>query len=208
MFSTNVRDMKNLTIIILLIIGTSGCSADYWFSPDQQGDRLMKSENFEDAARAYVDPLRKGVAFFRAGEFEAAAVAFGRLNSAEAYFNQGNSLVMLGKYTDAVSAYDRALDLQDGWKMAEDNREIARIRAERLELEGGDMTGGMLGADEIVFSEGGKDKSGGEETVEADAGAPLSDEQIRSLWLRRVQTKPADFLKAKFSYQFSKRSEQ
>jgi len=200
--------MKYVIIIILLIIGTSGCSADYWFSPDQQGDRLMKSEKFEDAARVYVDPLRKGVAFFRAGEFEAAAAAFGRLNTAEAQFNRGNSLVMLGKYTDAVSAYDRALDLQEGWEMAEGNREIARIRAERMVIEGGDMTGGMLGADEIVFSEGGKNKTGGEETVEADSGAPLSDEQIRSLWLRRVQTKPADFLKAKFSYQFSKRSAQ
>lgn len=198
--------MKNLTIIILLIIGTSGCSADYWFSPDQQGDRLMKSEKFEDAAGVYIDPLRKGVAFFRAGEFEAAAAAFGRLNTAEAHFNRGNSLVMLGKYTDAVAAYDRALDSLKGWEMAEGNREIARIRAERMEREGGDMTGGMLGADEIVFSEGGKNKSGGEETIEADAGAPLSDEQIRSLWLRRVQTKPADFLKAKFSYQLSKRS--
>lgn len=200
--------MKYAIIMILLIIGTPGCSADYWFTPDQQGDRLMKSEKFEDAARVYVDPLRKGVALFRSGDFEAAAAAFGRLNTAEAHFNRGNALVMLGKYTDAVSAYDRALDLQESWKMAEDNREIARIRAERMELEGGDMTGGMLGADEIVFSEGGKNKSGGEEIVEADAGAPLSDEQISSLWLRRVQTKPADFLKAKFSYQFSKRSEQ
>ena len=113
---------------------------------------------------------------------------------------------MLGKYTDAVAAYDRALDSLKGWEMAKNNREIARIRAERMEREGGDMTGGMLGADEIVFSEGGKNKSGEEETIEADAGAPLSDEQIRSLWLRRVQTKPADFLKAKFSYQLSKRS--
>ena len=57
--------MKYAIIMILLIIGTPGCSADYWFTPDQQGDRLMKSEKFEDAARVYVDPLRKGVALFR-----------------------------------------------------------------------------------------------------------------------------------------------
>jgi len=166
----------------------------------------MKAEKFEDAARLFVDPTRKGAALFRAGEFEAAAAAFGRLNTPESHYNRGNSLVMLGKYTDAVAAYDRTLDVKKEWKNAQDNREIARIRAERMELEGGDMTGGMLGADEIVFDEGGKNKSGGEETVEADSGAPLSDEQLRELWLRRVQTKPADFLRAKFSYQYGKRS--
>jgi Ca-activated chloride channel family protein len=32
-------------------------------------------------------------------------------------------------------------------------------------------------------------------------GDPLSDEELRGLWLRRVQTKPADFLRAKFAYQ-------
>ena len=31
--------------------------------------------------------------------------------------------------------------------------------------------------------------------------APLSDEELRALWLRRVQTKPADFLRAKFAFQ-------
>ncbi len=168
----------------------------------------MKAEKFDEAAKVYVDPLRKGTALFRAGDFEAAAAAFGRMNTPEAHFNRGNSLVMLGNYVDAVSAYERALELKKDWNQASENLEIARIRAERMELEGGDMTGGMLGADEIVFTEGGKNKSGEDETVEADSGAPLSDQEIRSLWLRRVQTKPADFLKAKFSYQYGKRSNQ
>jgi len=200
--------MKVFIIIILLIAGITGCSADYWFTPDQQGDRQMKAKKFDDAARLFVDPTRKGVALFRAGKFEAAVAAFGRQNTPEAHYNRGNSLVMLGKYTDAVAAYDRALDAKRDWRNAQENMEIARIRADRMELEGGDMTGGMLGADEIVFDEGGKNKSDGEETVEADSGSPLSDEQLRALWLRRVQTKPADFLKAKFSYQYGKRSEQ
>jgi Ca-activated chloride channel homolog len=29
----------------------------------------------------------------------------------------------------------------------------------------------------------------------------MTDEAIRTLWLRRVQTKPADFLRARFAYQ-------
>lgn len=167
----------------------------------------MKGKKYKEAAKTYIDPFRKGVAFFRAGDFKAAVSVFDRINTAEAYFNKGNALMMMGKYTDAVSSYDRALDFRSEWKEAEENRGIARIRAERMELEGGDMTGGMLGADDIVFNEGGKNESGQNETIDGSDGPPLSDEQLRSLWLRRVQTKPADFLRAKFAYQYSKKSD-
>jgi len=199
-------NMRYIIIIILITIAT-GCKPGFWLTPDQAGDRLMKAEKFKEAAKVYIDPFRKGVAFFRAGEFKLAASVFNRINTAEAHFNKGNSLVMTGKYTDAVSSYDRALDFRSKWKEAEENREIARIRAQRMERQGGDMTGGMLGADDIVFDEGGKNESGKQETIEGTTGKPLSDEELRALWLRRVQTKPADFLRAKFAYQYSKRSD-
>ena len=72
-----------------------------------------------------------------------------------------------------------------------------------LKQEGGDMTGGMLGADEIVFTTGDSPPSTGEEQTEG--GQVLSDTEIRALWLRQVQTKPADFLAAKFAYQHAMR---
>jgi hypothetical protein len=33
------------------------------------------------------------------------------------------------------------------------------------------------------------------------SGAPMSDEAVRALWLKSVQTRPADFLKSRFAYQ-------
>jgi Ca-activated chloride channel family protein len=33
------------------------------------------------------------------------------------------------------------------------------------------------------------------------AGGEVSDEELRATWLRRVQTTPGDFLRAKFAYQ-------
>ena len=38
-------------------------------------------------------------------------------------------------------------------------------------------------------------------------GQPLSDAAMQELWLRRVQTKPADFLRAKFSFQLANEKE-
>ena len=65
------------------------------------------------------------------------------------------------------------------------------------------MTGGMLGADEIVYSESTSPPGSGEEQVEG--GKPLSDAELRLIWLRQVQTKPADFLRAKFAQQYATR---
>ena len=55
------------------------------------------------------------------------------------------------------------------------------------------------GGDEIVFNQGKKKQEGGQDTrVE---GGPSEDKQLQALWLRRLDTRPADFLKAKFAFQ-------
>ena len=61
----------------------------------------------------------------------------------------------------------------------------------------------MLEADEIVFSDQKSPPS--ENTEQTDGGEKLSDEELRAIWLRQVQTKPADFLRAKFAYQYGTR---
>jgi Ca-activated chloride channel family protein len=171
---------------------------DLWLTPDQRADRLYREGKFTAAANAYQDPARQGVAWYRAGDFKAAAAAFARDGTPEGAYDRGNALVMQGKYDDAVKSYDRALALRPGWVEAADNRAIAVVRRDRLKAEGGDATGGQVKPDEIVF---GKQKGKAGDEVQVTGGDPLSDDQLRALWLRRVQTKPADFLRAKFAYQ-------
>lgn len=164
----------------------------------------MEVGNCAEAAKVYTDSMRRGVALYRAGAFKEAAVAFSGALSSEGFFNRGNALLFQGMYEEAMKAYDQALLLNPGWKETEDNREIARLRAERLKQEGGEGTGGKLEADDYVFGEKSENKSGGEETVEMDGGAGLSDEELRALWLRKVQTRPGDFLRSKFAYQYAR----
>lgn len=171
-------------------------------TPDRVAYQVYESGDYGAAAAAFADPMWRGTALFRQGEFEQAAGVFSGFDTAEAAFNQGNALVMLGKYEEAVARYGRALELRPGWDDATVNRDIATARAARLKREGGEGTGGKLGADDIVLS-GGKSSASGEEQV--DAAEPLSDQELRSIWLRQVQTKPADFLRAKFAYQYATR---
>lgn len=172
-------------------------AATFWFTADQQGQRAFREGRYKDAAEHFADPMWKGTALYRAGEFKEAQSVFARLDDAEAHYNRGNCFVFLGKYDDAMASYDRALARRPGWREAEENRAIAKTRAERTKQEGGDLGDQKLGADEIKFD---KKKPGGHETQVS--GDQTSDpKSMQALWLRRVQTKPADFLKAKFAYQ-------
>jgi Ca-activated chloride channel family protein len=171
-----------------------------WFTPDQQAQRLMNRGEFQAAAETFRDPLQQGVAWYRAGEFAKAEQAFARSGTPEAEFNRGNCLVMLGKYEPAIERYDRALERNPQFEDARINREIAIARAKLVERKGGDMGDQKVGADEITFD---KAKNAGGQETETEAAQPLSDADMQALWLRRIQTKPADFLKAKFAYQLA-----
>lgn len=169
-----------------------------WFTPDQLGQRYYEHGEFDKAAEYFQDPFRQGVALYRAGDFQKAAKIFARIDSAEAQYNEGNSLLMQGDYQTAIVRYDEALKKRPDWLAASENRALATARKEMTTAEGGDMGDQKIGADKIVFDK--KAENIGQDTqVEGDKA--LSDKEIQALWLRRVQTKPADFLKAKFAFQ-------
>jgi len=190
--------MKSIPALLVAIVGLTW--SGLWFTPDQQGHRLLKHGEFQAAAETFRDPLWQGVAWFRGGEFEKAEQAFARMVTSEAEFNRGNCLVMMGKYEAAVASYDHALELRPDWEDPQINRHIAVARAKLVQRRGEDRGDQQQGADEITFDKG--QNPGGQET-EAEGDSQLSDAELQALWLRRVQTKPADFLKAKFAYQLT-----
>lgn len=191
--------------LILLIAGSGlycvskqNCSL---LTPDQEGYYLFSQQQYEKAAARFADPMWRGIALFRQGDFEQAASLFAGYDTASAAFAQGNALVMQGKYDAAIDRYERALQLHPEWEDASINREIALVRAEALKREGGEGTGGKLGADEIVFEQGKAPPSAAEEQVESESGTDNTDQQ--AIWLRQVQTRPADFLRVKFAHQYA-----
>jgi len=205
-----IRPVTLLCACFLLLVfsgpavgsGLPASFAGWWLTADQQGQRLFDQERFLEAAGAFEDMGRKGVAFFRGGDFESAASVFGRMRTPEAAYNRGNALVMLGRYDEAIKSYEQALELRPGWPPAVENLAIARARKEMLAPPDDDSggTGGQLEADEIVFDDTGRVNKAGSE-AETGGGEALSDEEMRAVWLRRVQNDPADFLRTRFSYQ-------
>jgi Ca-activated chloride channel family protein len=174
-------------------------------TPDQQGYRHYLQQRYQEAAQRFTNPMWRGVALFRQGDFEQAAALFAGYDTPEAAFNQGNALVMRGQYITAVERFERALQRRPDWEAAINNRDIALARAARLKQDGGDMTGGKIGADDIVFTKAKPPPTSGEEAVEG--GQEPAQPNERAIWLRQVQTRPADFLRVKFAYQYATRNE-
>lgn len=198
--------MRIILVLATCAIPATACAGliDWWLTPDQQGQRLEKASQFDEAAQRYRDPIRRGAALYRGGEFEAAAASFGQDTSAEGAYNRGTALVMRGFYEDAIASFDQALTLRPGWREAEENRVLAEARLAAMAPPEDDAggTGGKLGADEVVFDLK-KNQKGTETQEEGGKGKKMSDQEVRAMWLRRLQTSPADFMRNKFSYQFA-----
>ena len=107
-----------------------------------------------------------------------------------------------------ASSYDRALGFHPAWREAEENKTLALARKAKIQDSGKDRAdeqGDTEKPDDIVFDQKGDDKQG--RPVELASGE-MSDEEARATWLRRVQTTPADFLRAKFAYQAARAEQQ
>ena len=199
-----------LMILVLLSLAPSAAAlewADLWFTADQQGQRLMDQGEYQQAAGKFTTPESIGTALFLAGDFEKAASVLGRSASADAHYNRGNAHIMLGEYETAIAAYQSALSKRPNWLEAEQNLQIATLRKQALAPPDDDFggTGGMLEADEYVFDDTGRvNKSSNEQVIDA-ADQQLSEDAMRAMWLRKVETRPADFLAARFNYQLATR---
>ena len=190
--------MSAFVLAAVALIWSFGWRA-LWATPDQRGAWLFRHGRFAQAAEAFADPVWRGAALMRAGQFADAAQSFLESETPEAVYDRGNALVMLGQYLDAVAQYDRALVLRPGWPDAVANRTLAQARADKFaHLQGEQADEEKAAPDEIYRRNRQRDAQTPPAAQVSDA---MTDEAIRALWLRRVQTKPADFLRARFAYQ-------
>jgi len=196
---------------MIIILHTSPAIAqdwtDIWLTADQQGQRFMDKGEYQRAAGKFTTPESIGAALFLAGDFVGAASVLGRSGSAEAHYNRGNAHIMLGEYDAAIDAFQSALSKRPNWQEAEQNLKIATLRKQALAPPEDDFggTGGQLEADEYVFDDTGRvNKSSSEQVIDA-SDQQVSEDAMRAMWLRKVETRPADFLAARFNYQLATR---
>jgi len=97
---------------------------DWWQRPDQQAASALHEGNAAKAQQLAKDPAWRGAAAYRAGDYDAAVQALQQAKAADAPYNLGNALARLGRYRDAIKAYDRALQINPHNEDAQANRKL------------------------------------------------------------------------------------
>jgi Ca-activated chloride channel homolog len=164
---------------------------DLWLTPDQQGRYYYEHGDYAAAAERFTDPMWKGLALCRKKDYQAALDAFALLDTPESWFNQGNALAYLKKYPEAVQAYTEALQRRPHWREAEENLALVRSVIPPPKKPEEQEEAPNLKPDKITFDEKGKR---GKKTR-----LNFGPEQMADIWMRNIQTSPADFLRRKFA---------
>ena len=96
-------------VVLLFCLAIQPVSAGWFENSEQTGKRLFEKGEFSQSAQAFKDEYRRGVAFYRAGEYEAAENQFEKVKRSEvqqdARFNLGNSRFQQQNYEGAIRAY-------------------------------------------------------------------------------------------------------
>jgi Ca-activated chloride channel family protein len=82
---------------------------DWWQRPDQQAASALRRGDAAKAQQLAQDPAWRGTAAYRAKDYAAAVQALEQAKGADAQYNLGNALAKLGRYPEAIKAYDQAL---------------------------------------------------------------------------------------------------
>ena len=88
--------------------------------------KALEQEDPKKAANLFEQPDWKGIAHYRAGDYEQAEQNFSEIDSPEAHYNRGNALAKLGKYPEAMASYQAALTQQADHGDAQHNLEVLK----------------------------------------------------------------------------------
>jgi Ca-activated chloride channel homolog len=180
--------------------------ADWFYTPDQQGRLAFGRKDYDRAAELFTDPLWRGYALYRDGQYEAAVEVLDRVETAEAAFIQGMAHVRSRGYRDGVRAFATALARDPDYPGAAENLATAReivayIEETREASDTGEEEG--IGADEVVYDN--EAARGAETEIDGpEDGGPgmLTTEQ----WMNTVDTRTGDFLRSRFALELMQES--
>ncbi|KAA0694406.1 VWA domain-containing protein [Neorhizobium sp. P12A] len=187
-------------LLVLRVIAPSpsqaGELADMWLTADQQGRVAFERGDYAAASERFRDPMWKGVALYRAARYQDALDAFAAVDTQESWYNQGNALLHLGEFEDAISAYSRALKGRSDWPDAAANLAIAqRLLKLEKDKEQEQQQDPNEKADSVQFDNKGKKGKAGEVDVV---------QQTSETWMKNIQVSPADLMARKFSIEAGK----
>jgi len=110
--------------------------SDLWSRPDQRASRALEEGDSAGAAELFIDPAWKGIANYRAGQYEESLAALDGLDGIEPTYNRGNALAKLGRYDEAIAAYEEVLERDAKHRDARYNRDLLLEQMKQQQQQG------------------------------------------------------------------------
>jgi Ca-activated chloride channel family protein len=105
--------LVSAALVAVLAVPAQGAMAatwsDVWQRPDQQASKALAAGDYAKAAAVAPDAARRGSAEYKRGDYTLALADFSQATGADADYNRGNALARLGRYQNAIAAYDKAI---------------------------------------------------------------------------------------------------
>ena len=181
----------------LMLIPNNNAYADIWQdlfkTKDQQGQAHFNSEQYQQAAEEFKNPLWQGSAHYKAGNYEQALSAFQQENTADALYNQGNTLAKLQKIDEAIAAYDKALQQDPNLEDAKSNKAILeqlKKQQENQEQQSGDDQ--QQDKDQEQQDQDGDSQEGDNQENQSQSDESKEGEQQQSDQQGQQNSKPKD----------------
>ncbi|RZR28328.1 vWA domain-containing protein [Vibrio vulnificus] len=194
---------------------------DLWLTPDQQGQRWWNQGQYLQAAKHFNDPLRKGTAYYYAGEYALAHSAFLTMQndpSDEAKdLGLYNAATALARQREYLAARNLLRSLADKETLSsklradvEHNLRVIGGIVEEINRTSASQAGSTDGPEEsIELGDNPQTAEGVDEQTVAEmmlketlnANEILGSDALADKWLKRVEADPKYFLAAKFQIQ-------
>ncbi|MPW35853.1 VWA domain-containing protein [Vibrio sp. B1Z05] len=196
----------------------SSAWTNLWLTTDQQGQWHFNRQRYLQAATHFQDPMRKGIAYYYAAEYSLAHSAFLNADSANGAFYAGIALARQREYLKARDLFAYLLS-EKRWPLTPELR--SQIEHNLMVMQGIVDEVNRLSASQAGTTDGAEDSielgdnpqtgDGAEDTAVAEmmlkeslnANEILGSEELADKWLRRVESDPKLFLRAKFQIQRS-----
>ncbi len=141
---------------LLFLVGIQSCSPDskhaqWWYTDDYIAQSMEKKDSFEIAAEKYRSLEHKGVAYFKAGNYEAAAAVFELDTTSTGYYNKALALAEMGQYSESIEAMNKAKELDNSISGAD--KLIAEFEKNQYQV---DSIKNLMGTKTKVPETGGK----------------------------------------------------
>ena len=230
--------------LIIICLGFSSCSeskknnkeefkfVDLWYSQEYQAQLNYDDEKYLKAAIGFNEPMRKGVAYYKAGDYLSAQSAFEKDTSINGLNNLALTYAKLGKLDKSKEIFELLLEKDPNNKSLNSNLQqinLAQTAIDSLGLVENEFIEESIKA-ENSQNDSPEDLSGGgqeakkkdmekerkEETVETEKrkGKELDElpddfkagkgEIPNNILMRKVDDDPSIFLRKKMNYQVKK----